>query len=237
MRKIFVLGHSHIGALSSGYGATRPPVEMAFAGLHNPLFEPPLQGDRLTPALGGQVHHAQADLYVAAIGGNEHAAMSLLNHPRRFDVVLPDAPELPVQPGATLLPAALALALLEQWCAPHVELLAAYRAAVPGRRLVHLEPPPPVPSEAHIRQYPDSFGAAVAAHGVSPALVRYKFWRLHSQFWRAVCARLGVEFMTVPTEMCDADGMLIEAAWNPDPTHGNALYGGAVIAKLLREAA
>jgi hypothetical protein len=236
MRKIFVLGHSHIGALASGYDATHPPVAMEFAGLHNPLFTPPLHNGRLTQPLVQQLHHARADLHIAVIGGNEHAAMSLLNHPRRFDVVLPDAPELAVQPGATLLPAALALALLEQWCAPHVELLAAYRAAVPGR-LVHLEPPPPVPSEAHIRRYPDSFGDAIAAHGVSPALVRYKFWRLHSQFWRGICARLRVEFMTVPTEMCDADGMLIEAAWNPDPTHGNALYGGAVIAKILREAA
>jgi len=236
MRKVFVLGHSHIGALGSAYGAARPTVEMVFAGLHNPAFEPPLQDGALTPALAAQLRQANADLHIALIGGNEHAAMSLLNHPRRFDVVLPEAPQLPVQPGATLLPARLALALLEQWSEPHVQVLAAYRAAVAGR-LVYIEPPPPVPSEAHIRKYPDTFGAAVAAHGVSPAVVRYKFWRLQSHLWRAACARLGVEFLSVPTEMCGADGMLIEAAWNPDPTHGNALFGSAVIAKLLREAA
>lgn len=236
MRKVFVFGHSHIGALGSAYGAARPGVEMVFAGLHNPAFEPPLRDGALNPALAGQLRMAQADLHVALIGGNEHAAMSLVNHPQRFDVVLPEAPHLPVQPGATLLPAKLALAMLEQWIEPHVRLLAACRAAVPGR-LVYIEPPPPVPSEAHIRKYPDTFGAAIAALGVSPAVVRYKFWRLHSLLWRAVCARLRVEFMTVPAEMCDAGGMLTEAAWNPDPTHGNALYGGAVIAKLLREAA
>jgi hypothetical protein len=237
MQKIFVLGHSHIGALSSSYGATRPAgLEMEFLGLHNPLFEPPLQDGVLHPAIATRLRQANAGLYLALIGGNEHAAMSLLNHPRRFDVVLPEAPALPVQPGAELLPATLALALLEQWSLAHVQLLAACRAVIPGR-LVYIEPPPPVPSAAHIHKYPDTFGEAVAAHGVSPALVRYKFWRLQSQFWRGTCARLGVEFMTVPAEMCDADGMLAEAAWNPDPTHGNAVYGGAVIAKLLREAA
>ncbi len=231
-----MLGHSHIGAVGGAYGAAHPGVEMQFAGLHHPQYEPLVQNGILNPVLAAHMRQAGADLYVALIGGNEHAAMSLINHPQRFDVVLPGAPDLPIQPGARLLPTGMVLALLEQWIAPHVEALAACRAAVTGR-LVHIEPPPPVPSEAHIRQYPDSFAAAVAEHGVAPALVRYKFWRLHSRLWRAACARLGVEYMTVPAQMCDADGMLIEAAWNPEPTHGNLLYGGAVIAKLLSTAA
>ena len=232
MRKVVVLGHSHIVALSSSYEAAHPGAEMEFIGPHSAVFAPLLQHGALNPALAGHLRQAGADLHVAMFGGNEHAAMSLINHPQRFDLVLPEAPELPLQPGAELLPAGLVLAMLEAWIAPHVQALAAYRAVVAGR-LVHVDAPPPVPSEAHIRQYPSSFDALIAARGVSPALVRYKFWRLHSRLWRAACARLGVEFITVPAQMCDAGGMLIEAAWNPDPTHGNALYGSAVIAKLL----
>jgi hypothetical protein len=107
---------------------------------------------------------------------------------------------------------------------------------VPGR-LVHIESPPPIPSEEHIREHPGIFHDKIEECGVSPAMLRYKFWRLHSRLYREACAALGVEFLTVPEAMRDDAGMMIEAAWNPDPTHGNALYGGAVIGKLLREAA
>jgi hypothetical protein len=236
MRKILVLGHSHIAALSNGYRIYPPGVPMEFAGLYHQAYDPPVAGGQLTPALAARVRDAGADLHVAVIGGNAHFALSLLNHPQRFDLVLPEAPELPVEAGATLLPANLVQAQLEQLTAADLALLTAYRAAVSGR-LVHIESPPPVPSEAHIRNHPDTFGAAIAANGVSPALVRYKFWRMHSRLWRAACARLGVEFLSVPAQMCDAAGMMIEAAWNPDPTHGNALYGGAVITKLLGQPA
>ena len=240
MRKIFILGHSHITALAHGY-KTAPPrpemwPEMAFVPLNEPQFQPAMQGEALNPAIAAQLHQAQAGVHISLIGGNDHSAIAMLNHLHRFEVVLPEAPDLPVDPAAALLPAGLVLAALAQRIAPHLSLLAAYRAAAPGR-LVHIESPPPVPSEAHIREHPGVFRDKIEACGVSPALLRYKFWRLHSLLWREACARLGVEFMTVPMEMCDADGMLVEAAWNPDPTHGNALYGSAVIAKLLREAA
>ena len=236
MRKIFALGHSHITALASSYKAPPPGPEMAFALLNEPQFQPALQGDALNPALAAEVLRAQADLHVSLIGGNDHSIIVMLNHPQRFEVVLPEAPDLPVDPGAEILPAGLVLAELERRITPHVKTLAAYRALVPGR-LVHIESPPPVPSEAHIRKHPGVFHAKIDESGVSPAMLRYKFWRLHSRLYREACARLGVEFLAAPEEMRDEAGMMIEAAWNPDPTHGNALYGGAVIAKLLRQAA
>jgi hypothetical protein len=235
MRKVFVLGHSHIVALANSCRAAPPGPEMAFVLLNEPQFQPVLCGGALNPAILALLHQTPADLHVSVISGNDHAAMAMLNDPRRFEVVLPEAPDLPLDQAAELLPAGLLLAALERRIAPHIQTLAAYRAAVPGR-LVHLESPPPIPSEAHIRMYPGVFRGKIEALGVAPALLRYKVWRLQSSLYRAACARLGVEFMTVPTAMCDADGMLIEAAWNPDPTHGNAVYGGAVIAALLRPA-
>jgi hypothetical protein len=237
MRKIFALGHSHIAALANSYKAAAPPgVEMAFLLLNEPQFQPVTQGEALNPAIAVRLREAAADLHVSLAGGNDHSIMAMLNHTPRFELVLPEAPDLPVDPAAEVLPAGLVLAELQRRIRPHLRTLAAYRAAVPGR-LVHIESPPPIPSEAHIRKHPGVFRDRIEACGVSPALLRYKVWRLHSRLYREACAGLGVEFLAVPEAMRDDAGMMIEAAWNPDPTHGNTLYGGAVIAELLREAA
>ncbi len=264
MTRIFVAGNSHITALVSSYKAAPPGVEMEFALLNEQQFQPVMQGDASdatlaervrkarerrglprgeggdasnpTLAFAARVLEAQADLHVSMVGGNDHSILVMLNHSRPFEVVLPEAPDLHVDPEAELLPAGLVSIELERRIAPHLKTLAEYRALVSGR-LVHIESPPPVPSEAHIRKYPGVFRSMIEERGVSPALLRYKFWRLHSRLYREACARLGVEFLSVPEKMCDGAGMMIEAAWNPDPTHGNALYGGAVIAQLLREAA
>jgi hypothetical protein len=236
MRKIFVLGHSHLAALATSYKAAPPGVEMEFLLLNEPQFQPELQGEALNPEIAARLGAAAADLHVSLVGGNDHSIMAMLNQAPRVELVLPEAPDLPVDPGAELLPAGLVLAELARRIAPHLRTLAAYRAAVPGR-LVHIESPPPVPSEQHIRKHPGVFRGKIEECGVAPALLRYKFWRLHSRLYRAACAGLGVEFLAVPPEMRDDAGMMIEAAWNPDPTHGNARYGGAVIAELLREAA
>ena len=77
------------------------------------------------------------------------------------------------------------------------------------------------------------FKGLIAERGVSPALLRFKLWRLHSGLYREACAALGVEFLPVPLEMQDVEGMLVPQAWNPDPTHVNALYGQHVLARLM----
>lgn len=237
MKKVLVLGHSHVAALSQSFGASPTQVvDLEFVVCNEERYKPLLIGDELNPRLSERILNAKADLYVSMLGGNAHSIFSMLNHPQRFDVVLPEAPELYTDLSAEVLPAGLAMAVLARRIDHILRAMSAYRTVTDGP-MAHVESPPPIPSEDHIRKYPGVFREMIAARGVSPALVRYKFWRLHSRLFREACERLGIAFLPAPGEMQDEAGMLVERAWNPDPTHGNAVYGAAVINQLAREVA
>ncbi|MCB5944008.1 hypothetical protein [Acidocella sp. KAb 2-4] len=230
MPRLLCVGHSHITALRLAWAQQGGGDACAFLCVNEPQYQPVLREGRLHPEI--QARLGAAALHVSLFVGNDHSIIGMLNHPRRFDFVLPEAPALFVDESAELLPAGLLRRELARRVAPHLEALAAYRAAVPGL-LVHVESPPPIPSAAHIQAHPGVFKDLIAERGVSPALLRFKLWRLHSGLYREACAALGVEFLPVPPEMQDVEGMLVPQAWNPDPTHGNALYGQHVLARLM----
>ena len=235
MTRIVVIGHSHITALARayrmpGHAVARAQTQMDFLMLNEPQFLPVLEAEALNPAIQVRVRAESFDLHVSLLGGNDHSIMGMVNHPQPFDFVLPQVPELAVDEACDILPAGLLQEELARRIAPHLKILKIYRDLVSGR-LVHVESPPPIPS-VHIVAYPRSLCEQITQLGVAPALLRYKLWRLHSGLYAQACSTLGVDFCPVPTEMQDADGMMIEAAWNHDPTHGNAIYGAAVIEKL-----
>jgi hypothetical protein len=211
---IYFLGQSHLTAALQAWATAAPPDwQLAY-----------LQEDSRTLSLA---HIPTADVYVSMLGGNDHAVLAMLNHDRRFDVVMPGLAHDSVE----LVPAGLLRAEIGRRAAPHLAVLAAFRATVSGR-MIHIESPPPIPSAAHIEQHPGVFAAEIAARGVAPARLRYKAWRLQSEVYRQACDRLGVEFLGAPASMQDAQGMMVPAGWNPDPTHGNAVYGAAVLRAL-----
>lgn len=231
MRKIFVLGHSHLTALQRARLEAGSGPEMEFCGITDPQFHPELQDGTLHPAIMARLNAASATLYISMLGGNDHCVLCLVNDRRRFDFILPEAPDLPVDSQAEILPAALLRAELKRRVTRYLDALAAFRATVAGRML-HIKSPPPVPSSAFIEAHPDTFGPMLAERGAAPAPLRYKMWRLHSGLYREACAALGVEFLSVPRAMQDEQGMLVPPAWR-DATHGNTLYGRHVLAQLV----
>jgi len=44
------------------------------------------------------------DAIVSVIGGNGHFRLGLVNNSRRHDFVLPEAPDLPLESGAEIIP-------------------------------------------------------------------------------------------------------------------------------------
>jgi len=230
MRKVLFVGHSHITAVQAAHLESGGGAEFEFCGVTPPRFHPESQNGMLHPAIMERILAAPTPLHISMIGGNDHCVICLANDARRFDFVLPEAPDLPIDPAAELVPAGLLRAELKRRVTPRLEMLAALRAAVNGR-LVHIESPPPVPAAAFIESSPDTFGPVLAARGVAPAGFRYKMWRLHSGLYSQACAELGVEFLPVPKEMQDEHGMLVQPAWR-DATHANAIYGRRVLAQL-----
>jgi hypothetical protein len=241
MLSMLVLGNSHLTALAQAYALrcqqNSAPPRLEFVRFNDPRFAGALHAEALAAVLQEKLLAGPYDLYVSMVGGNDHSVLGMLNHPRLFDFVLPEAPGLALTPGAEILPAGLVMELLHKRIEPHVKMLAALRSALPGQRLVHVQSPPPVPSARHIATYPGVFADLIAERGVSPAALRYKLWRLHSSLYRQSCAGLGVGFLPVPAKMCDAEGMMVEQAWNHDPTHGNTVYGAHVLGQLVDYAA
>ncbi len=236
-----ILGHSHLAALQMAHARKVLDADPSLAALapdflyigraKDVTFDPGTPLGELPPpaiaALGGFTGPA----VISCIGGNDHTVFGLLNHPRPFDFTLASEPDLPLSPDAEILPARLVRATLRARMGISVQLLTALRARVPGA-LIHLEPPPPVPSAAHIRAHPGVFAGKMAELGVSPATLRYKLWRLHSAILADLFRDLGVTLLPVPADTQDADGMLLQDGWNPDPTHANAWYGARVLRDL-----
>ena len=238
--RLLGIGHSHLSALAEALAGRAPRRDLGFRliPMIDPRFEPNLRhvegGTALNQALQAylRAEEAAGDADVPfvfdCVSGNEHHFLGLVNHVRPFDFVLADAPGLPLTQGAEIIPAELMRERMHHAIGMARHTLAGLRAAT-SLPIWHLQSPPPVPDPDHIRRHPSVFAAAVAEHGVGPATLRLKLWRLQSEAYRAACAELGIGFLPAPPVALDPDGFLRPAGWNPDPTHASAWYGALVL--------
>lgn len=241
MRKIAIVGHSHIKALSDAL-AKDGNVSALFGAALPEIVS--LRDDKFNPSpwhpetLDGELHYAlrhygHGDLVVLAIGGNGHNVLGLVNFKPRFDFILPAEPELPVDGEAELLPASLVEAAIGRGAARHLDMIHRVRRSC-AAQMVHLESPPPIPSADHLERHPGIFKDKIAEFGAASPMLRYKLWRLYSHAVKSCCDALRVALVPVPPETQDASGTMLEAFWNPDPTHGNRHYGVRVMHQIHR---
>lgn len=168
-------------------------------------------------------------VYATLFGGNGHVVFGLVRHPRPFDVVLPEMPDLPLDDTAELVPHGYLDAAMHEHAAPYLWQMLALRQAVPGRVLC-LETPPPYADDAYVR---DHLGSYVPNPGnVVSAALRLKLWRLHSRKLRLHCEASGVEFVPAPAEAIEPPGFMAREGYGPDATHGNAWYGERVLRQI-----
>ena len=236
MKRLLVIGNSHVEAVGQRYQADlaegrTPAMPIEVVNVLEPEFRPLLEGGVLNAAVVARLDHPDNGLVVSMLGGNDHNVLGLVNHPIPFDFVLPERPDLPLTPGADPIPSRLVRDQLRR----RMEILSYLKVIRDHARqpMIHLESPPPIPDEDHIRRHPRIFRESIAEHGVAPAVLRYKLWRVHSEIFREACEAADITFLPVPADMQDADGMMIPGAWNPDPTHGNLFYGARLIEQLV----
>lgn len=237
MKKILAVGHSHLESLRSAYKSARQSssVDLTFLQLNAPDHLPSLISGKLNPKVR-QLCDGPWSLVVSLIGGNDHNILGLLNHPQRFDLVLPMEPDLPLDGEAEVIPFSVVQQRLLRPASQKLAVLIELRRSL-SVPIVHLESPPPIPSAEHIKTYPNFFKDKIDQLGVAPATLRYKLWRTHSDIYAAACQAAGIQFIPAPPEMQDDRGMMIEQAWNKDPTHGNVLYGAHLLAQIEHLAA
>ena len=238
--RLLGVGHSHLSALAEALAGRTPrrDLQVRLIPMIDPCFEPNLEhveaGPVLNRALQARLRAEEAaedagvPFVFDCVSGNEHHFLGLVNHDRPFDFVLQDAPDMPLVPGAEVIPAGLMRERMHHATELARFTLAGLRAAT-ALPIWHVQSPPPIPDPAHIARHPSVFGDAVARHGVAPATLRLKLWRLQSEVYRTACAEVGIGFLPAPPAALDRDGFLSPAGWCSDPTHANAWYGALVL--------
>lgn len=242
--EVVLVGHSHCYAILSAYDMAAwdrvGPVRIHRFFMMDEEYQPILLlGERINPELHRRLSETLSSRPVAAgflsVDGNAHTVFALVQHPRPFDFVLSECPDLPLQEGAEIVPEAFVRAALDERLRMTERLMAALRRSV-DIPLYHLESVPPVPSDQHILQTQESIfweSLRLGELGVAPASMRFKLWRLHSALVAEICRRHDIAFVPAPPETLDAKGFMVERAWFPrDATHGNSWYGSRVLRQI-----
>jgi hypothetical protein len=242
-KTVAIIGHSHAAALGRAIAADE--FRQVLSGLrhqfgcvqivreiHTPQLVDTDDGTKsINPILATEINRLNPTAIVSAIAGNAHNVIGLVNHPVRFDFVIPDEPNIKLDSDAEILPYGAVKEVLRVLLEPHLQLLMKIKATWPIP-LYHVQSPPPVPSEEHIRRYPEAFAPKISELGIAPLALRHKLWRTTSHIIEERCEEHGIMYLPVPTDVQDAQGALKEKFWNADATHGNTLYGLEILKYL-----
>ncbi|WP_425987567.1 hypothetical protein [Ensifer sp. R-19] len=192
---------------------------------------------RINPEILGLVNSRVPEglerIYISMFGGNAHNALTLLEHPRPFDFILPERPNLPVEPGRELVTSSYINAFLNKMAAVAVLNMAALRHSV-SEAIYHFESPPPVGDNRFIMDNLEGYFIEQSNNPqIAPIYLRYKLWRMHSILISGFCAQAGIEFLPSPAESLDAAGFM-KSEHARDSTHAGASYGGLILKDLER---
>lgn len=230
------IGHSHLRCVSAAAKAGGTTIATLDFWETPGGTEPADSGG--PPCLAAKVTRwldACPGVVFSFIGGAVHTIVGTLAFPRRIDCVLPEAPTLPLDPRAEVLPVRAVEAVLAARARPYLGLMEQVLAHSP-HGMLHIEPPPPsADGERIIRNVPWNLYPAEMRHEISPWPLRYKLWRLHSGILRRWCDAHGVGWVACPPGCQDEHGCLADAYYL-DGAHANAAYGKLVLRQLQARA-
>jgi hypothetical protein len=239
---VFCIGHSHLNCVVDAAAANGETLD--FVSLWH--FQDPIVSvdglARLSPVLVDRL----AGPVFSFISGN-HDVMGLVQHPRCFDLVLPESPDLPVDAAATIVPYHAVRDSMKSLMYQHYLILRALRAEAAGP-VFQVESPPPFPDGEVLNAavdevlkgwlgpslIPDAADPIVPVIGRRPSnqYLRYKLWRAESDIMRSICTMKGMVFVPHPAESADDEGFLRREFWGDGGTHANELYGELVLRQL-----
>ena len=153
-------------------------------------------------------------------------------HPRPFDFIWPDRPDLPLTTDAEIIPFGAVHAAMLARTQPYLDIMSDVRDAVDGA-MFHMESPPTYDHEELPQDDPGFFHFFGRDAAFSPPWLRYKLWRVHSQIVAGHCRGIGATFIAHPPESVTPEGFLRKAL-HGSPAHANAAYGALVLAQMKR---
>lgn len=168
---------------------------------------------------------------VSSCGGNVHNILGLLDHKRKFDFVVPQEPNLPLDPAAELIPYDMMYEQFKLRNQSYLGLLS-HVARETKHPFFHIESPPPIPDYDFIVSTIDPcFKEQVKITGIASATLRYKLWRCNSQVFADHCQQENIRFVETPASVKDTQGFLVKEGWK-NATHGNEWYGEKIMEHL-----
>ena len=171
-----------------------------------------------------------ADCVFSFVGGIFHSSLALRRHPQPFDFVLPEAPGLPLESGADVIPADAMREAMTRRLESHLRLIETIVLTARGP-VYQFESPPPA-AEGWItqrltkREIRGDRDAPLAGR-----FLRYKLWRLNSSIFRDYAERAGARFVSRPQGAVDDEGFL-RGEFCKNAVHANAAYGALLLEQM-----
>jgi hypothetical protein len=162
-----------------------------------------------------------------------------LNHPRKYDFVIPSRPDLVPASDAEIVSYDM---ICERARYDAEAVLGILGIALQSAKLpvFHISAPPPVSDSEvvmkHLLQYKDSevgrrMESDLNKFGVAPAEFRLKLWLVYSIVTREICQRLGITYIEPPASVMDDRGYILPHL-AADSLHGTETYGQMVISEI-----
>ncbi len=243
--RIIGFGHSHIVALANGVYALQAEghrfqgneVSGRFHYLYGADFEPPfaeVEGrPKLNPHIAETLAAEDYDLVIACLGGNEHNALSIVQIDPKYDFAPARDPQARVDPDAQFIPEGVIKEALLGTMTQSVKTLSLIKAAT-RRPVVAAAPPPPLPRE-RVLECPKEFLGFFDLRKLNEDRIRRKMWLSQLSLMEEICREGQIIFSEPPSEALDANGMLTQAFWGKDASHGNDAYGKKMISYILSQ--
>lgn len=232
-QQCFIIGDSHVDAIKDAlaHGHQGPIRFQAYRLAKLKNGRP--AGDIAPDEAKRRIHMLEGNsLVVCAMGGNQHSALSLVQHPRPFDFAFPGEP-FQARADVEIIPFQAVRMQLHEGIKPDFLHVRTLLDATKGR-LIHLAPPPPKADEAHILRSIETYfmERGLTRYGVTDAHLRLKVWRVQIMILRQLCAEAGVVFLPNPPETLTNDGFLAKEFYADDATHANGRYGERVLRQI-----
>lgn len=224
--QLVAIGHSHCGCLTAAEAEG-----VTFKILSFWFIPGALEIEGGTKRLSREVAEQIRPPLLSFMGGGAHTVLSLGVHPRPFDFVLPEAPDLPLDEGAEILPYDAVRRRLEADAKEFLDLTEMLLTQVKGP-IFHVDTPPPVASGEFMKPHIPWQYFPGRLQEVSSRWHRYRMWRLNTDIARAHARKIGVGFIGHPKTAEDADGFL-DPRFCSDGIHGNEAYGDMLAAKIV----
>ena len=187
------------------------------------------------------------EVVVLSLGGNLHNLICLMESPVPFALGDAKAGSVPqYRPGIDavrhFVPRDMLVKLLEQRLAPIWQQFRDFHFRFANSRFVYLASPSPTRA-GPILTKEEKEGTSSRAmtrflvFNANPPRLRVEVSRIQAALYAAMAAQMGARFLPSPAAALTSEGLLDDAFWDDDPTHGNAAYGRLVLDQILQNEA